>query len=74
MQSAEAQSIGDRRRALGLSGVAVAEALGINPVVYSRWERGRDAIPPARVPQLELLFAEYEAARERVRAGLERSA
>ena len=57
---------GERRRALGLTAASVAAQLGVHHDLYSRWERGRESMPPARAKQLDRLLLEYERARERV--------
>lgn len=65
-----AGSIGERRRALGLTGASIATLIGVNHDRYSRWETGREPLPPARAKQVDVILREHERARERARARL----
>jgi putative zinc finger/helix-turn-helix YgiT family protein len=59
------------RKALGLSGVALAELLGVEPETISRWENGARALDRSAFALLGGLVAERIEGRDDTRARLE---
>lgn len=54
-----------RRRRLGLSQIQLGEALGIDPTLISKWERGTRAIPYGRLVHVALCAIEMLPKSER---------
>jgi DNA-binding transcriptional regulator YdaS (Cro superfamily) len=67
-----AETFQQRRAALGMASHHVAWLLGVVPAVYSRWETGREQVPPKRRAQLEMLLGKFERTQLEVRRELDR--
>ncbi len=63
----DADELREKRKALEMTQAQLAEALGVNIMTISRWERGLRSIPPHLPLALEAIEAKLKKVSKRTR-------